>query len=418
MNHTNTNLFRNRTLITIGLAEAISQIGDWITMMAIFALLVFRGGGGVAESSGVYLAGLIPSLPASVLAGWLCDRYDRKYLMMASLFLSGLSVIGLIFTDRLEIIYLLLALEAVFVSIMGPARQSVIPDIVAKEDLTQANALMQQIYGMIKIGAPVLAGSVLAIMNPHQAIILDVISFGLAILMISFIPRLPVRKVTPDISPAPDQAIKMDGVWQSLKNSPGLQLVFTSIFLGIFVIIGFDVLATVFTRDIARASEQYFGISIGLVGTGTLLATMWLMMRKQNRNPWSDLILGLSLLAVIPLTLAVGAFIDQPEICRVIVLAGCLIGGIGNGLVNVQITTLLQTLTPAMMLGRMSGLFQSTTTAGQLMGIIVTPILVPGLLSIGSFFAISTIALMMLVIYMVVKLNQNKSMAMGFSGTE
>ncbi len=55
-------LLKNRTLVTIGVAESISGIGDWITMMAIFAILVFRGTGGVAESSGIFMAGLLPTL--------------------------------------------------------------------------------------------------------------------------------------------------------------------------------------------------------------------------------------------------------------------------------------------------------------------------------------------------------------------
>ncbi len=86
------------------------------------------------------------------------------------------------------LIYGLLALQAVSVSIMTPARQSVLPDIVPAEELTRANALLQQLSGIIKIGAPMIAGAVLAVLNPHQAIILDVISFALAALLLTFLP--------------------------------------------------------------------------------------------------------------------------------------------------------------------------------------------------------------------------------------
>ena len=99
-------------------------------MMSIFAILVFRGNGGVAELQWVFMAGLLPTLPASLAAGWLCDRFDRKKLMIASLLVSGLVVSGLIFTENLVFIYGLLALQAVSVSIMTPARQSVLPEIV------------------------------------------------------------------------------------------------------------------------------------------------------------------------------------------------------------------------------------------------------------------------------------------------
>ncbi len=74
-------IFREKNLLILGLAESVSGIGDWITMMAVLAMLVFRGGGGVMESSGVFLAGLLPTLIVSPLAGWLVDRVNRRTLL-------------------------------------------------------------------------------------------------------------------------------------------------------------------------------------------------------------------------------------------------------------------------------------------------------------------------------------------------
>jgi hypothetical protein len=63
--------FKDRTLLIIGAAEMVSGIGDWITMMAVLAMLVFRGDGGVMSSSGIFLAGLLPTcFPARWLVGW------------------------------------------------------------------------------------------------------------------------------------------------------------------------------------------------------------------------------------------------------------------------------------------------------------------------------------------------------------
>ncbi len=53
-------------------------------MMAVLAMVLFRGGGGVKESSLIMLAGLLPTLLFSPVAGWLCDRFDRKWLMIIS----------------------------------------------------------------------------------------------------------------------------------------------------------------------------------------------------------------------------------------------------------------------------------------------------------------------------------------------
>jgi len=44
---------KNRALLTLGFSESISNIGNWITMMAVFAMVVFRGDGGLLQSSAI-----------------------------------------------------------------------------------------------------------------------------------------------------------------------------------------------------------------------------------------------------------------------------------------------------------------------------------------------------------------------------
>ncbi len=168
-------------------------------MMAVYAMLIFGGDGGVVESSGVFVAGLLPIFVFSPVAGWLCDHYDRKWLMVISESLSGLVISGLIFTDRIELIYAILALQAVFISIMIPARRASVPDIVDKDSLPKANAFLEQLAGIVKIVAPMLAGLVLTIMNPHTAIILDIVTFALSALILTRLPSLPPREEEPII---------------------------------------------------------------------------------------------------------------------------------------------------------------------------------------------------------------------------
>ncbi len=118
-------ILNKRTLLIIGAAESVSGIGDWITMMAVLAMLVFRGGGGVVVSSGVFLAGLLPTLVVSPFAGWLVDRINRKTLLIGSQLLAGVVVTGLFFTTQIELIFAILAIEAVVcLSCLPPGRLS------------------------------------------------------------------------------------------------------------------------------------------------------------------------------------------------------------------------------------------------------------------------------------------------------
>jgi MFS family permease len=402
----NKHILHNQSLLTIGISESVSNIGNWITMMAVFAMIVFKGDGTVAQSSGIFLAGLIPTLFASPLAGWLLDRYDRKWLMVGSELTSGLITIGLIFTRRLELIYAVLALQSISISLMTPARQAVIPDIVSQGDLTSANALLQQLAGIIKIAAPILAGMILTVMNPHTAIVLDVISFIGSAFILSRLPSLPPHRqeAISETESANSAQYTKTSLVSVIFNDPFLRLLFVSTFLAIFIFIGFDVLTPLYTRDILSASEKFFGIMIGLVGIGTVGATITLMLRKGNGDPWRDIILGLLTLGIIPVVMSFGTIIHNTHLTRALIIAGCLIGGFGNGMLNVQTVTLIQLLTPAHLLGRLGGAFQSTAVAGQLAGLLVTPLLVPGLMHYGNYFAASALSVLLVVMFTVITL--------------
>ncbi|NTW03222.1 MAG: MFS transporter, partial [Oscillochloris sp.] len=75
-------LLHNRSMLILIIAETVSGLGSWVTTMAIFALVVFRGGGNIAESGGIFLAALLPMLLFSPVAGWLSDHGDRRALLV------------------------------------------------------------------------------------------------------------------------------------------------------------------------------------------------------------------------------------------------------------------------------------------------------------------------------------------------
>lgn len=392
-------IIANRSLVLIGAAETVSGIGNWITMMAVFAMVVFNRDGTIAQSSAIFLAGLVPTLIASPIAGWLCDLYDRKKLMIISEILSGLVTAVLIFTQSLSLIYFILALQAITISIMTPARQAAVPDLVLKTQLTQANAFLQQLSGLTKIFAPIIAGLLLTILSPNSAIILDVISFFISALLLSTLPALKPRKLSKDEQ---EQKTKKIGVLGTIRDSQSLKLLFLSIFIAIFVIIGFDILAPIFIRDVLAGNEKFFGLAIGSIGLGTVIASLVLMVRKKKRDPWKDFSLGLLLLTVIPVVMGITINLTNLQVAQVIILLACLIGGVGNGFITIQVTSLLQLITPANLLGRLSGVFQATAVSGQLGGLLLTPLLIPALISMQSYFYISAAAILLLFVFVTI----------------
>lgn len=386
-------VLQNRDLRILGVSALISGVGSWITMMAVLALLVFKGTGGVDQSSGIFLAGLLPTMLLSPLAGWLSDRFDRRLLMALSQFLSAGAIAGLVFARSTAAIYALLALEAAFVSLLVPARQSALPEVVGEAQLVKANAFMQQLNGILKILAPMLAGSLLAVLDPHQAIAVNVVSYLISgFLLLRLSPLPPAAK-----SPASGaETAARFSLLDAVRAIPALKLIFLLAFFAIFLLMGLDVVAPVFIRDALGRDEQYYGVMIGLIGAGTLAASFLLMVRGEQKNLWRGMIVGLLLLACIPAAMVLAPSLRAALLASGVILAGSLLGGVGSGLSAVQRGTLVQLLSPREMLGRITGLFESVMVVGQLLGVLATPLLVPAVFSMQNYLLLMAALLVVL----------------------
>lgn len=389
-------LLKNRSLVIMAISESVSSVGSWITMMAVFSLVIFKGAGNVTESGLIYLVGLLPALIFSPVAGWLCDHYDRKKLMIISEVASGLAVSGIIFTESITLLYILLALQAISGSIMTPARQSSVPLVVDREHLTQANAFLQQISSVVKIFGPVLAGAVLAVMNAHQAVILDVVSYFLSALILLLLPKLIPTQQSRPISKTDDKQKWTASFTELFHLDNQLKLLFGMAFMAILGIVSIDILASIFTRDVLSSGESYFGLLIGMIGFGTLIGAATLMLSKKASRPWRDVIGGFAIMAILPACMAAGYHIHNLTLIRIVTIPVCVVAGFGMGRKLVQDNTLIQTLSPASMLGRVSGLYQSTIIAAQLAGTILTSALVPLLIPVDVYFGL--VALLILAV--------------------
>ncbi len=394
-------ILRNRSLLIMAGAEVVSSLGNWIAVQAVIALLIFQQGGGVGQSTVLLVCGLGPSMVLGPFAGWLVDRVDRRKLMIASELLSGLVVAALIFTDRAELVYLLIALATAAGTVMVPARSSVLPDIVDPRDLTRANAFAQQVNGLTRVLAPLIGAGIVALVSTQTALLLDVISFALSAVILRLLPALPPRRerVSPTES-AETSAAKKPSIFQVLWNVvnqvPLLKVLLPfNLMLGL-VMIAFDITLAVFARDILQSSIAMKGLIASLIGAGMGAASLTLMLLKGERRLERDYLLGLTLVICLPGAFSLGAIVSSTTTARVIVILGSLLGGLGIGWSNVQGNTLVQRVAPDGWLGRINGGLQSVFTGGQLAGLVATPLLVPGVVSFGVYFGIGALLLLLL----------------------
>jgi len=147
----------------------------------------------------VGLASFLPRMVLSPFAGTLVDRWNRKLVMAlsdAGAALATAFLLTMFFTGQAQIWHLYLA--GFFVGGFGafqyPATTSVITTMVAKDQLSRANSLQSLISSASGIGAPLLAGGLIAWIGISGILVIDLVTFFLALatLLIIHIPQ-PVK---------------------------------------------------------------------------------------------------------------------------------------------------------------------------------------------------------------------------------
>jgi MFS family permease len=123
-----------------------------------------------SEAFGLGMLGLVRVIPIFIFAlvgGILADTMARRTLMIwtrtaAALFAGALTALTLSGQISVESIFVLTALGTAAVAFDSPARQSIVPNLVRPEHLTNAVSLNTLIYQVASIVGPALAGLLVA----------------------------------------------------------------------------------------------------------------------------------------------------------------------------------------------------------------------------------------------------------------
>ncbi len=196
-------LLRNRDFLRLWGGQMVSAIGDWIIVAVLFAFVDQVAGGRSSAISLVMLTKFLPAVLLGFLAGIIIDRLDRKRTLILSDLSRAALVLLLPFATNLAAICVLVFAMEIFSIIYTPARDASIPDLVAPEQLTNANSLnMLTLYASMAFGTAI-AGSLIGLfawlgrvspgfvgryVDPHKAVfVFDSLTFILSAWLIRHI---------------------------------------------------------------------------------------------------------------------------------------------------------------------------------------------------------------------------------------
>jgi MFS family permease len=178
------------------IGQAISLVGRQITTVAVpFQVYVLTRSPLAVGAIGIAQA--VPLIVASLWAGVVADRVDRRrILLLTQLGLAGCSALfaggALLRHPPLAGIYAVVAVAAGIAAVDAPTRTAIIPNLVRPARLTGALSLNMAMFETALIAGPALAGVVIARLGLAAAYSLDVATFAASMLAVVLLPpQLP-----------------------------------------------------------------------------------------------------------------------------------------------------------------------------------------------------------------------------------
>lgn len=354
---------RNRqfTLIWVGLIISIigSQMQQWALFWHISQLS--RNPIAVSVVGGVRFAAV---LGFSMIGGLVADRYNRRRIMfitqsVLTLVAVSLGVLTLLGVIRLWHIYVLTAIQAGASAFDLPARQSLIPNLVPRQDLPNAFSLQSIAFSTGSILGPALSGVTIAYAGQQAAYLLNAVSF-LAVL-IALVVMGPVPQASAPSSGGFRAALAdmRDGV-AFIRSQP---LILSSMILDFFATFfaSANTLLPYFTQYVLHVGEIAYGwlaaaSSVGAVIVG-LVVSQFRTIRRQG-----PLLLG----SVVVFGLATILF-GLSRVYAVVFLALVLTGA-ADSVSTIIRNTIRNINTPDSLRGRMTGINQIFFMGGPQLG--------------------------------------------------
>ena len=172
----------------VWLGQIISVIATNMTAFGM-TIWVFQKTGSVTALGLVQVFFITPFLLISPIAGVMVDRHNRKTMMMISDLVAGLATVGVLILQGLGLLqvwhlYIAAAFQGLGNAFQWPAYSAAISTMVSKEQYGRANGMMSLVDAGPGVIAPLLAGALLPFIGLTGILLIDVVTFVLAILVL------------------------------------------------------------------------------------------------------------------------------------------------------------------------------------------------------------------------------------------
>jgi MFS family permease len=338
---------RNFRLFFIG--QFVSLCGTWIQTVAQGWLVLHLTDSPFAVGL-VTTLGTLPILLFTLYGGVVADRVNKHRLVLilqTGMLVEALLLAVLTYLDLVTVHWVmgLAAFYGLLSAFEVPTRQSLIAEIVEREDLMNAIALGSSAFNVARVVGPAIAGALIATLGLAACFFANAASF-LAVI-VSLLLMRPARRPQPPMEPA--LHAMLEGFRYIFGNRWPRAIM---VLIATFAVFGFSFMTMmpVFARDVLGLDARGYGALVSAIGVGAA-ASAFFMAALGGRTRRARLVLGSGVLFGLTLT---GAALAPgfASALGLFTLAGCLMA-----LNGIAANTMLQLQAPDRLRGRVMGFY-------------------------------------------------------------
>ncbi len=345
-------LWRQPDFLRLWTSQTISQIGSQVTFLALPLVAVLTVNASPGEMGLLTAMGSLPPLLFGLHAEVAVDRRNRRPLIVMSdagraCLLGVIPAAWLMGMLTMEWLYVIAFLTGALSLVAGLAHQALLPAIVAREQLVDANSKMALTATAAEVAGPTLASGLVQIFTAPVAIAADAASYLVSAVIVS-----RVRVVESTIT-----RTRRGRVWHDIVQ--GLRLALGDERLR--ALIGARILLNFFNAMLEAVFVLYIiqelGIAVALIGIvfsiggiGFLVGAAMPAWLASRIGVGPSMVLGIATLALSDLIVPLAA--GAPVVIAGLLVGGQFFFGIGLTVFNVNQTSLRQVLVPPEFLGR------------------------------------------------------------------
>jgi predicted MFS family arabinose efflux permease len=358
-------VFRDSNFRLFFTAQSVSQVGSQVTLFALPLLIVSQLHMQVGYVGLIRLAGLLPMALLTLPFGLLADRRRRRVMMILSdavrcVLTALIVVITLTVGMSVYLLIVLVFTIAIFTALSGISERAVLPTLVKQGDLSAANSWLETSRSAAAVAGPALAGVLVGIMSPGDALFVDAASFAISALAMSLMRwREPQAALQPTDRGTGTALAGLRQVMRSPILRPDASyLAARNLFAGVFT-----TYLLVFSVQVLKLSPSRIGV-IMLLGAGGLIIGARL-------TPWIAGKIGGGLLLCIGSVLSGAGMIIciMPSHYTIVtLLVGLLLYEVGVSSNNLQRLNLRQIIVPQVLMGRVNGALYMINYSSLLIG--------------------------------------------------